>query len=184
MTDWNIATGKEQPINRTGFDNVQESGSEVQGMLVGIDNSGTDPMLVQADAGASANSAGNGPVTAVGALFPREIIPEDVANYVNQHPWDDVEEQIYREERTLTGDRATAVQYGIELVNDAEDTSFTPGEPVYLDVGGGFTQTKPSTSGEAVQVVGMALTPEDEGNGNSGRPRMLLDVDIAYDMVA
>jgi hypothetical protein len=184
MTDWNIATGKEQPLNRTGVDNVQVSGSEVQGTLVAIDDSGTDPKLVAADAASDANGAGSAPLNAVGVLLPREIIPEDVENYVNQHPWDDVEAQIYREERTLTGDRATVVKYGIELVNDDDDTDFTPGEPVYLDTGGGFTQTKPSGSGEAVQAVGMALTPEDEGNGNTGRPRLLLDVSTDYETLA
>lgn len=183
MPDWNIATGQEQPINRTGLDNIQETG-ENQGMLVGVDDSGTDPKLVQADAASDADGAGAAPVVAVGALFPREIIPEDVASYVTDHPWADVEEQIYTEERTLSGDRATVINYGVELVNDGDaDANFAPGEPVYLDVGGGLTQTKPSASGEAVQCVGVALTPEDEGNGNVGRERVLLDVDFDYETV-
>lgn len=181
MADWNIATGQEQPINRTGLDNIQETG-DTQGILAGVDTSGTEPKLVAADAGPAANEAGDAPITAIGAILPREIIPEDVASYVNEHPWDDVEQQIYEEERTLSGDRATVISYGIEMVNDGTDTDFTAGEPVYLAEGGGFTQTEPGTSGAAVQCVGVALTPEDEGPGTAedGRERILLDVEYDY----
>jgi hypothetical protein len=184
MTDFNIATGEEQPLNRTGVDNVQLTG-ENQGVPVGIDNSGAEPKLVAADAAADANEAGTGPVHAVGVLFPREVMPSDLSN-VTEHPWDDVEEQIYREGRTLAGDRATVVRDAIEMVNDDEDTSFTPGEPVYLDVGGGFTQTKPSTSGEAVQVLGAAMTPvENELDpGNGPKDRLFLDIEAAYEVLA
>lgn len=180
MTNFNIATGEEQPLNRTGIDNVQLTG-ENQGVPVGIDNSGAEPQLVRADAGASANGDGTAPVQAVGVLFPREVMPADLAN-VTQHPWDDVEEQIYEEKRTLSGDRATVVRNGIELVNDDDDTAFTPGEPVYLDVGGGFTQTKPSTAGEAVQVLGVACTTMDDGVNpeNVSKDRLFLEVDADY----
>jgi hypothetical protein len=184
MTDFNIATGEEQPLNRTGFDNVQLTG-ENHGVPVGIDNSGAEPKLVRADAAADANEAGTGPVHAVGVLFPREILPADLSN-VTQHPWDDVEEQIYREERALQGERATAVRSGIEMVNDDDDTDFTPSEPVYLDVGGGFTQTKPSTSGEAVQVLGLACTTMDDGvNPNDvSKDRVFLEIDAEYEVLA
>ena len=123
MTNFNIATGEEQPLNRTGFENVQLEG-ENQGVPVGIDNSGTEPKLVRADAAADANEAGDAPVTAVGVLFPREVLPEGKYGGVNTHPWDDVEAQIYEETRTKAGDRATAVRSGIEMVNDDGDTSF------------------------------------------------------------
>jgi predicted RecA/RadA family phage recombinase len=184
MTDFNIATGEEQPLNRTGIDNVQVTG-ENQGVPVGIDNSVDPPQLVRADAAADANDAGNGPVQAVGVLFPREVMPADLSN-VTQHPWDHVEEGIYREERTLAGDRATVVRSGIEMVNDDDDTDFTPGEPVYLDVGGGFTQTEPSTSGEAVQVLGVACTTMDDGVNpqNVSKDRIFLEVDADYHTVA
>jgi hypothetical protein len=184
MTDFNIATGEEMPLNRTGVANVQLTG-EHQGVPVGIDNSGAEPMLVRADAGATANDAGTAPVQAVGVLFPREVMPSDLSN-VTQHPWDDVEEQIYRENRTLAGDRATVVRSGIEMVNDDEDTSFEPGEPVYLDVGGGFTQTKPSTSGEAVQVLGIANTvvENDLDPGVGSKDRLFLEVDADYEVLA
>jgi predicted RecA/RadA family phage recombinase len=143
------------------------------------------PQLVRADAAADANDAGNGPVQAVGVLFPREVMPADLSN-VTQHPWDHVEEGIYREENTLAGDRATVVRSGIEMVNDDDDTDFTPGEPVYLDVGGGFTQTEPSTSGEAVQVLGVACTTMDDGVNpqNVSKDRIFLEVDADYHTVA
>jgi hypothetical protein len=185
MTDFNIATGEEQPLNRTGFDNVQVSG-EYQGVPVGIDNSGTDPQLVKADAASDANSGGSGPVTAVGVMFNREVLPAGKYGGVNTHPWDDVEAQIYEEGRTKVGDRCTAVRSGIELVNDDEDTDFTPGEPVYLDVGGGFTQTKPTGSGEAVQVLGIATTEvvNDLDPANGAKDRLFLEVDADYETLA
>jgi predicted RecA/RadA family phage recombinase len=184
MTDFNIATGEEQPLNRTGFDNVQITG-EQQGVPVGVDTSGTEPKLVAADAGASANEAGTGPINAVGVLFPREILPDDLSN-VNQHPWDDIEKQIYMEDRTLAGDRATVIRNGIEMVNDDDDTSFEPGEPVYLAPGGGFTQTKPSGSGEAVQVLGVACTTMDDGvnPNNVSKDRIFLEVEADYEVLA
>ena len=181
MTDFNIATGEEQPLNRTGIDNVQVTG-ENQGVPVGIDNSGAEPQLVRADAAADANGDGSAPVQAIGVLFPREVMPADLSN-VTQHPWDDVEEQIYREERTLAGDRATVVRSGIEMVNDDDDTDFTPGEPVYLDAGGGFTQTKPDgTAGNAIQVLGVACTTMDDGVNpeNVSKDRLFLEVDADY----
>jgi hypothetical protein len=184
MTDFNIATGEEQPLNRTGIDNVQLTG-EHQGVPVGIDNSGTEPQLVKADAASDANGGGSAPVQAIGVLFPREVLPADLSN-VTQHPWDDVEERIYREERTLAGDRATVVRSGIEMVNDDDDTDFTPGEPVYLDVGGGFTQTKPSGSGEAVQTLAVACTTMDDGVNpqNVSKDRLFLEVDADYEVLA
>lgn len=184
MTDFNIATGEEQPLNRTGIDNVQVTG-EKQGVPVGIDYSLDPPQLVEADAAADANDAGTAPIQAIGVLFPREVMPADLSN-VTQHPWDDVEEQIYMEERTLTGDRATVVRNGIEMVNDDDDTDFDPSEPVFLDVGGGFTQTKPSTSGEAVQCLGVALTTMDDGMNpqNVSKDRLFLEIDPNYEVVA
>lgn len=184
MTDFNIATGEEQPLNRTGFDNAQITG-ENQGVPVGIDNSGAEPKLVRADAASDANEAGTGPIQAVGVLFPREIMPADLSN-VTQHPWDDVEEQIYMEERTLSGERATAIRSGIEMVNDDDDTDFTPSEPVYLDVGGGFTQTKPSGSGEAVQCLGFACTTMDDGVNpqDVSKDRIFLEVSADYEVLA
>jgi hypothetical protein len=184
MTDFNIATGEEMPLNRTGVDNVQITG-ENQGVPVGIDNSGAEPKLVAADAASDANEAGSGPINAIGVLFPREVLPSDLSN-VTTHPWDDVESQIYMENRTLSGDRATVIRDGIEMVNDDEDTDFDPGEPVYLAPGGGFTQTKPSGSGEAVQVLGVANTQvaNELDPGVGAKDRLFLEVDADYEVLA
>jgi hypothetical protein len=185
MTDFNIATGEEQPLNRTGVANVQVTG-ENQGVPVGIDNSVDPPQLVMADAASDANDAGTGPIQAVGVLFPREVLPAGKYGGVTTHPWDDVEAQIYEENRTKVGDRATVVRNGIEMVNDDEDTDYTPGEPVYLDVGGGFTQTKPTGSGEAVQVLGIANTvvANELDPGNGAKDRLFLEVDAEYTVLA
>lgn len=182
MTDFNIATGEEQPLNRTGFENAQILG-ENQGVPVGIDYSGTEPKLVEADAASDANEAGSGPVHAVGVLMPREILPDGKYGGVNDHPWDDVEGQIYEENRTKAGDRATAIRSGIELVNDDGDTDFDPGEPVYLDVGGGFTQTPPSGGGEAVQTLGLAtgVVANELDPYNDSKDRIFLEVDAHYE---
>lgn len=169
--DFNIATGEEQPINRTGVDNVQLSGKN-QGVPMAIDNSGAEPALVAADADSAVA------LHTVGVLFPREVLPADLSN-VTDHPWADVEKQIYLEERTLTGDRVTVIRYGIEMVDDSGEVTFTPGEPVYLAPGGGFTQTKPSAVGDVVQVVGVAMT-----NDGDDRARFLLDVEAGYEVVA
>lgn len=171
MTDFNIATGASQPINRTGIENNQVTGSDVQALPVGIDNSGTDPQLVAADAD-SAEA-----VQAVGVLLPEEVI--DPATIPTGDHFQDLEEQLVNEYRTLQGDRVTVVFTGVELVNDDDDTSFTPGEPVYLAIGGGFTQTKPSASGEVVQRLGVAATPNGEGYD-----RIILDVDFDYEVLA
>lgn len=185
MSDFNIATGEEQPLNRTGIANVQLTG-EMQGVPVGIDTTGTEPQLVEADAAADASEDGSEPIQAIGVLFPREVLPAGKYGGVNTHPWDDVEAQIYEENRTKVGDRATVVRKDIEMVNDGADAGFEEGEPIYLDVGGGFTQTKPSTSGEAVQVLGVATTDiENELDpGNAAKERLFLEVDAKYSIVA
>jgi len=184
MADFNVATGKEQPLNRTGLDNVRVTGEDTQGTLVGVTTpSGeTDSGIYAADADSSVDLDGDGtadgPVKAVGVLLPREIIPEDVAGYVTDHPWADVEEQIYTEDRTLGGDRATFIKYGIEMVNDGTDLGLTPGKAVYLDAGGGFTQDLASLpEGALVQKVGIALDKEQQDGMNEGRERMLLAVE-------
>jgi hypothetical protein len=179
MTDFNIATGEEQPLNRTGFSNVQVEGKN-QGVPVGVDNSGAEPQLVRADADSGTA------IQAVGVLFPREVLPAGQYGGVNAHPWDDVEAQIYEENRTKAGDRATVVRSGIEMVNDDGDTDFEPSEPVYLAPGGGFTQTKPSGSGDIVQVLGVATTEvENELDpGNDAKDRLFLEVDADYEVLA
>lgn len=162
MTDWNIATGASQPINRTGIENTQFAASEAQATLVGIVDSDSDGNyeLIKADA----DSAATNQVHAVGAYLHEEVI--DLANIPSGNYLQDLEEQLVQENKKLVGDRGTVVFDGIELVNDDGDTSWTPGEPVYLAPGGGFTQTKPTATGDLQQVVGVALTPDKGGDGN------------------
>lgn len=168
MTDFNIATGAEQPINRTGVEDCQVAG-ENQGLPVGIQDNGDGTYsLVKADGDSTVA------IPAVGVLFPEEVF--DAATLPTGSHFVDLEEQLVHENKTLLGDRAVFVRYGIEMVNDDDDTAFTPGEPVLLGPGGGFTQTEPaSTSGDLRQVVGVALTPDDQG-----RDRVLLEVEADY----
>ena len=156
MVNVNIATGAEQPINRHGA----TAGEEMQeGDLVGIDAEGE---MVQA----TADSAG--PVMALGvALTPAD----DLANYTEVATRLTVES-----ERALIGrDRVSAISNGVEVENGDRDWGFTPGEPVYLAPGGGFTQTEPSAVGDLIQVVGEAT---DDGEA------LFLDVETGYEVVA
>ena len=67
------------------------------------------------------------------------------------------------------------MKYGVILENADEDWGFTPGQPVYLAPGGGYTQTKPSAAGDIIQVVGEAT---DDGEA------IFLDVQTGYEVAA
>ena len=76
MADWNVATGAEQAINRTGAPNCRVVGEDVQGALVGVSQNADDEWeLVEADAGAEAN--GGTEINALGVLFPEEVVDLD-----------------------------------------------------------------------------------------------------------
>jgi hypothetical protein len=79
-------------------------------------------------------------------------------------------DDLYDKERTQAGDEVTYFTHGIYLEDEDGDVDFTPNEPVYLDVGGGVTQTEPSASGELQQVLGVAVNTTT----------FLLDVDYDY----
>jgi hypothetical protein len=156
MVNVKIATGAEQPINRDGA--VSQFAGE-EGDLVGMDANGD---WVQADADSAVAQKASGvlaaPVT-------------DPADYPNEEL-----RVIVESERELVGEnRISVVKYGIILENSDEDWGFTPGEPVYLAPGGGFTQTKPSAVGDIVQVVGEAT---DDGEA------LFLDVETGYEVAA
>mgnify|MGYP006275564121 CR=1 FL=1 len=156
MANVKIATGAEQPINRDGA--VSQFAGE-EGDLVGMDANG-DWVAADADNGSPQKASGilAAPVT-------------DPSNFPNEEL-----RVIVESERELVGvNRIAVVKYGVILENSDEDWGFTPGEPVYLAPGGGFTQTKPSTSGDIVQVVGEAT---DDGEA------LFLDVETGYDVVA
>ena len=158
MANVKIATGAEQPINRHGG-LAQYAGEEAD--LVGVDSNGA---VVQADADSAA------PVKARGVLLGPVTDPADFANA------DPAVRLTVDANRTLKGEhRISYIQYGIVLENSDEDWGFTPGEDVYLAVGGGFTQTAPSTTGELVQRVGYAI---DDGEA------MVLDVSMDSEVAA
>ena len=143
MTDFKIATGAEQPINRHG---ALAGEKFEQGDLVGINSAGK---MVKADADSSSQ------VMAVGVAFGPV---DDLADYSGMP--DAVQSAVEANRILVDRDRIAAVVYGIELENNDADSGFTPGQPVYLAPGGGYTQTAPSTAGDLVQIVGTALTAE------------------------
>ncbi|ELY49889.1 hypothetical protein [Natronorubrum bangense] len=143
MVDIGIATaGAEQPINRHG---AVAGETMHEGDLVGID---ADGHMVKADAG-----AGSDQLMAIGALLTPA---DDLSNYDQEEV-----KLVIEANRALVGrDRVSTIAYGVEVENGDGDWAFTPGLPVYLDVGGGYTQTAPSSAGDLVQVVGTALTED------------------------
>jgi hypothetical protein len=156
MVHARIATGAEQPINRDGA--VSQYAGE-EGDLVGMDVNG-DLVLADADSATAVNAVGvlAAPVT-------------DPADYPNEEL-----RVIIEANRELVGEnRIGAIKYGVILENADEDWGFAPGQPVYLDAGGGYTQTEPSAVGDLVQVVGMAT---DDGEA------VFVDVATDYEVVA
>ncbi|WP_218827808.1 hypothetical protein [Halorubrum halodurans] len=130
-----------------------------EGDLVGMNPDG-DWVAADADSGVAQKASG---VLAAPVTDPADFPNEELRIIVES-------------ERELVGDtRIAVVKYGVILENADEDWGFTPGEPVYLGPGGGFTQTKPSAVGDLVQVVGEAT---DDGEA------VFLDVETGYDVVA
>lgn len=145
MVHARIATGAEQPINRDG--GLAQAVVE-EADLVGLDSNG-DVVKADADAG-----------TAVSAVGIAAAPTDDLANYANAP---DTVRSVIESERSLIGrDRIAFINHGVIVENADEDWGFTPGEPVLLGSGGGFTQTEPAdASGDLRQVVGVAI---EDGN--------------------
>jgi hypothetical protein len=141
MVSARIATGAEQPINRHAAV-AAETFSE--GDLVGFDNAGK---LVKADADTASL------VMAVGVAFAPV---DDLANYSEES----VKLIIENSRALIDRERISYIVYGVEVENGDDDWDFTPGAPVYLAPGGGYTQTVPTDTGDLIQMVGVALTPE------------------------
>jgi hypothetical protein len=144
MVNVKIATSAEQPIHSDG---AVSTVTGEEGDLVGLDGNGE---LVAADAATGSAQP------AVGLLATPV---EDPSNYPSG--------QFEYAAKTAEANRAAIndhkvgyVRYGVEIVNKDEDWGFTPGEPVYLAEGGGFTQTKPSDAGDLVQCLGYAIDAE------------------------
>lgn len=144
MVDIRVATGAEQPIHSDGAVSTVTGG---EGDLVGLDSNGE---LVAADA------ASGTAVPAIGLLTDNV---DDPANYPTGQF--EAAAKIAEANRNLINDdKASYIRYGAEIENYDADWGFTPGEPVYLATGGGFTQTKPSGSGEVQQRLGVAVAAE------------------------
>ena len=158
MVHARIATGAEQPINRDG--GLAQAVVE-EADPVGLDSNG-DVVLADADSGTAINAVGI-------AAAPSD----DLANYASAP---DTVRSVVESERSLVGrDRIAFINHGIIVENADEDWDFTPGEPVYLAPGGGYTQTEPSTVGDLVQVIGVAI---EDGNA------LFLNVSYDYSVVA
>jgi len=164
MTDFQINKARNFPLNRDG-ETITVKASE--GDLVGLTENNGEPELVAADA----DSAVQQP--AMGVVMEEVQDPANIT--VSGFETDYIEQrQLRREVRegdyTLVGDEATYIFDGVIVKNVDEDMDMTPNDPVYLDVGGGFTQVKPSGAGEIQQYVGVAV------DANA----LLLDVDHEY----
>jgi len=143
MTDVRIATGAEQPVHSDG--NVSTV-TLSEGDLVGLDASGE---LVGADAATGVQ------VPAVGIAA---VPVEDPSNYPTGQ-FEYAAKAAEANRAAINDEKVGYVKYGAELYNQDEDWGFsTDGDArVYLDEGGGFTQTRHTDAGDITQVVGHAI---------------------------
>jgi hypothetical protein len=167
--DFKFKKVKNEPLNRDGEtladSNVQKAD------LVGLADDGSgNTEIVMADADAAVQQP------AIGVLMERVRDPNNItasgfndADVMVRQLRADLREGDY----TFVGDEATYIRYGVYLEDINDEANLSIGEPVYLAVGGGFTQTQPSTAGEIVQVVGVATDPST----------VLLDVAPTYTTV-
>lgn len=155
MVDARIATGAEQPIHSDG---TPSTVTLSEGDLVGLDSNGE---LVAADADSG---------TAVKAVGAAAVPVDDPSTYPSGQ-FEYAAKAAEANRASINDEKIGYVKYGVEIVNQDEDWGFTPGEPVYLDVGGGYTQTEPTGTGEVQQVVGEA-GPDGES--------VFLDVAVDY----
>jgi hypothetical protein len=159
MADPYIATSAEQPINSDGAVSTIAGG---EGALVGLNSDGE---LVQADAATGSAEPAVGLLASPvrdPANFPAEGGDFEFARTVGESQYN-----------TINEEKVGYVRYGVEVHNRDEDWNFTPGEPVYLAEGGGFTQTEPSNSGDLVQCLGYAIEAE----------YVMLEIDADYNTV-
>jgi hypothetical protein len=157
MTDVRIATGAEQPINSDG---AVSTVTASEGDLVGMNGDGD---LVAADAATG---------TAIPAVGVMGVPVDDPSTYPSGQ-FEYAAKVAEANRATINNEKVGLLKYGVELYNEDEDWGFTPGEPVYLGEGGGYTQTPPSDSGDLVQYVGQA----------HGAETVFLDIDGDYTTV-
>lgn len=158
MTDVRIATSAEQPINSDG---AVSTVTGEEGDLIGLDGNGD---IVQADAATG---------TAIPAVGVLATPVDDPANYPGGQ-FEYAAKTAEANRASINDEKVSWVRYGVEIVNEDADWGFTPGEPVYLGEGGGYTQTKPADAGDLVQYVGYAQ-PDGES--------VFLDIDGDYTTV-
>ena len=150
MVDVNIASNTEYIENRQRSGYVQYECDE--GDLVGIDSNG-DTVAADADAATAVPAAGV-------AMGPAK----DPAKYGNDFPETKL---VVEANYDLVGESPkTYFEFGVRLRNKDEDWDFTPGEPVYLDKGGGYTQDLSLHGpGDLKQVVGYAKLGASDSAG-------------------
>lgn len=143
---------KDTPLNRDG-ETSEPTFTGTEGDLIGLtENVDEETIAVHADAASGTAQP------AMGVLL--EEVRDRSYWTANLHDNGTMSRQLdaaYEINRTLPGDEVTYVSYGIYVEDVDDEVDFTPNEPVYLDVGGGVTQTAPSASGEIVQVLGVAV---------------------------
>lgn len=169
MVNYKFAKVKDTPLNRDG-ETSEPTFTGTEGDLIGLtENVDGETIAVHADADSAS------PQPAMGVLL------EDVRDRsywsANLHDNGTMSRQLdaaYEINRTLPGDEVTYVSYGIYIEDVDDEVDFTPNEPVYLDVGGGVTQTAPSTTGDIQQVLGVAVDTHT----------FMLDVDFDYETSA
>lgn len=147
MVDTRISTSAEQPINSDGFVSTV-TGSE--GDLVGLNSDGE---LIAADA-----ATGNAD-PAIGVLA---VNVDDPSNYPTGQ-FEYAAKAAEANRASINNEKVGVVRYGVIVENEDEDWGFSEegDNRVYLDEGGGYTQTRHTDAGDIAQVVGVAVGPEE-----------------------
>lgn len=170
MTNFNFAKFKDTPLNRDG-ETLDENVTlpVLEGDFVGLTtNVDGETRVVPADA----DSASAQPAIGVQMEDARARSYWSTTLHDNGSMSRKLDE-AYAKERTQAGDEVTYFTHGIYLEDEDGTVSFNTNEPVYLDVGGGVTQTKPSAVGDVVQKLGTAVNATT----------FLLNVEEAYEVV-
>jgi len=167
MTNFTFHKARNFPMNRDG-ETIEVQASE--GDLVGLNRNADDETeILEADADSGVQQP------AIGVLMEdvRDPTAPSVSGFEDAYIEQNQLRREMREETSYTfvGEEGTYVFTGVYLRNGDEDTDFDAQEPVYLDVGGGFTQTAPTGGGELVQCLGVAVD----------RYTVLVDVDFDYE---
>jgi hypothetical protein len=163
--NFKFAKVKDTPLNRDG-ETSEETFTGTEGDLIGLTTDVDDNTIV---VGADGDNAA--PQSAIGVLL--ENVRDRsywTAQLHNNGTMGRALDEAYDKNRTQPGDEVTYVSYGIYCEDVDDDVSFTAGEPVYLGVGGGVTQSPRGNAGDLQQVLGVAVN----------QTTFMLDVDFDY----